>query len=133
MVSLLESTHDAELLVGIGLAGRTADGQRFRAPPGGGEGGHLLASQPDGLLAYWEPEQIGKGTTGVAVIVDPARIVRFVSDQQQHLVIVRVTPGTPFVYYAGACWDRGLDVKTWDQWLQYLREFQPDFDPGRDF
>ena len=43
-----------------------------------------------------------------------------------YLVLLKVTPNKPFVYYAGACWDRGLDFKTADQWEQYLKDYKRD-------
>lgn len=42
-----------------------------------------------------------------AVIVDPAAFAGFAEDGDNYLILVRVRPGQPFVYYSGAAWDRG--------------------------
>ena len=111
--STLDSDKPGEIIVGIGLAKRD------------GAGGHVLRDKDRGILAYWQPPE-KSGTIGVGVIVDPASIVRFDEDKLNYLVLVRATAGKPFVYHAGACWDRGLDFHTADQWEQYLRDFKRD-------
>lgn len=129
-------SNTGELLVGIGIAKRnpaTSNG-RFTGPD------KFIADKDKGLMLYWEPEQtyrnVNAGHTGVAVIADPASIVKFVEDKnpdgtiKQNLMIVRVTPGKPFVYYAGACWSLGLDFKTADEWEKYTREYKPNFEPA---
>jgi hypothetical protein len=58
------------------------------------------------------------------VKVDPATIVGFNEDKLNYLVLIKATVGKPFVYYAGAYWDKGLDFKTPDEWEKYLREFK---------
>jgi hypothetical protein len=119
--------NNGELLVGIGIAKRKADATRFK-----GEG-QTVTDKEKGLLLYWEPEQTYRnqfaGSTGVAVLVDPKSIVKFVTDDPaQNLVIVRVTPGQPFVYYAGACWSLGLDFHTEKEWEGYARSYPGNFD-----
>ncbi len=109
--STLDSDKPGEIIVGIGLAKRD------------GKGGHVLQDKEHGILSYWQPPE-KDGTIGVGVVVDPASIVQFAEDDLNYLVLVRATAGKPFVYHAGACWDRGLDFKTADQWEQYLKSFK---------
>jgi hypothetical protein len=45
--------------------------------------------------------------------------------------MLKVEPGKPFVYYMGAAWDKGLDFHDRPTWETYVREQQPDFDPGK--
>ena len=133
MVSLMEDAAPADhlwpdLQVGIGIAKRTVDGTKFK-----GEG-VWVTDKDKGIMLYWEPEQIYKnasvGHTGVAVLFDPKSFVKFVTDGvAQNLVVVKVTPGKPWVYYMGACWSLGLDFKTAGEWEKYAREFKVSFDP----
>jgi hypothetical protein len=66
---------------------------------------------------------------GVALLVDPATIVEVTADADNHLVLLRATPGKPFVYYMGAAWDRGLDVHSRQDWLAMVRAAKTDFRP----
>jgi len=109
--STLDSDQPGDLIVGIGLAKRT------------GEGGHLVQNRERGLMSYWQPPE-KNGTIGVGVRVDPAMVVGFAEDALNYLVLLKVTPGKPFVYYAGACWSKGPDFKTAAEWENYLQEFQ---------
>ena len=111
--STLDSDKPGELVVGIGLAKRD------------GAGGHVVRDKERGILSYWQPPE-AHGTIGVGVVVDPTLVVGFEEDPLNYLVLVKATPGKPLVYFAGACWDRGLDFKTADQWEQYLRDFKRD-------
>lgn len=45
-----------------------------------------------------------------AVIVDPAAFIGFAEDADNYLVLIRVTPGKPFVYYSGAAWDHAAAI-----------------------
>lgn len=120
-VSTISSDKPGELIVGIGLNRKgTAAGK-----------GVLTTDKAAGLLAYWEPTDPEHGTMGTAVLVDPASIVEFRNDADNYLVLIRVTPGEPFVYYQGAAWDRGLDFKSREEWEAYLRAFKASFDPNK--
>jgi hypothetical protein len=52
-------------------------------------------------------------------------------DAENYLVLVKVEPGKPFVYYMGAAWDKGLDFHDRSSWETYVREQQPDFNPSK--
>jgi hypothetical protein len=82
-------------------------------------------------MTWWGPEDPVKGAMGVAVMVDPTAIVGFREDFDNYLVLVRVKPGEPFVYYEGAAWSKGLDFHTKTQWQAYVAGQTPDFDPRR--
>jgi hypothetical protein len=111
--STIDSDKPGELVLGIGLAKRD------------GQGGRVLRDKERGILSYWQPPE-KDGTIGVGVLVDPATVVDFAEDKLNYLVLVRATAGKPFVYHAGACWDRGLDFKTANQWERYLKDFKRD-------
>jgi hypothetical protein len=118
-----------DLLVGVGIARRKVDNARFLGED------KWVANKDKGVFVYWEPDQkYGKpaeaGHTGVALLVDPKAVVKVIEDDPaQYLVIVKVVPGKPWVYYAGACWSLGLDFKTQAEWEKYAMEFKSNFDP----
>jgi hypothetical protein len=139
MVDVLEDAAPADhewpdLLVGIGIAKRKIDGTRFLAEPGVPEH-NFVADKEKGVFVYWEPEQhygtpAEAGHTGVAILVDPKMIVKVITDDPaQDLIIVKVTPGKPWVYYTGACWSLGLDFHTQPEWEKYALTFKSNFSP----
>lgn len=46
-----------------------------------------------------------------AVIVDPAAFAGFAEDADNYVIIMRVRPGQPFVYYGGAVWDVAASLR----------------------
>lgn len=118
MVSTLSSDRPEPLIVGIGISRRPTDPTK---------GGTFTADRAAGRFAWWGPSDQHHGTMGAALLVDPAMIVDVRNDSDNHLVLVRVTPGKPFVYYAGAAWDRGADIHTQEDWIAYVRAARPDF------
>ena len=69
---------------------------------------------------------------GIAVMVEPKSLLEVRQDADHHLVLIKVEPGRPFVYYLGAAWDKGLDFHDRAAWESYVREQQPNFVPGVD-
>lgn len=120
MVSTIQSDKPGELIVGIGVAKRPTDGARS---------GQATIDKVHGRLAWWGPEDAKQGVMGIAVMVDPAQLVDIRQDADNYLLLVRVTPGKPFTYYAGAAWDRGLDFKDRAAWDSYVAAQTPSFDP----
>lgn len=96
MVSTIRSDRPEPLLVGIGIGKRTT-----------GDGGELTVDRARGLLSWWGPEDRGHGRMAVALRVDPAMIAEIRQDADNHLVLLRVTPGKPFIYYSGSAWSLG--------------------------
>ena len=124
MVSTIGSDSDAGLVVGIGISKR---------PTGGGQPGEVTRDAAASRLSWWGPADGDKGQMAAAVIVDPAAFAGFAEDADNILILVRVRPGRPFVYYAGAAWDRGGDFATRGQWQAYVDRQRPDFRPPPDF
>lgn len=120
MVSTLNSDKPGELVVGIGISKHPTDETRR---------GTLTVDRSAGRLTWWGPTDPAKGTMGVALLVDPAAIVDVTADADNYLVLLRATPGRPFVYYMGAAWDRGLDVHSEQDWLATVRSAKTDFRP----
>ena len=107
MVSTISSDRPEPLLVGIGIGKKTT-----------GSGGDLTVDREKGLLSWWGPDDPVRGRMAVALRVDPAMIAEVRQDADNHLVLLRVTPGQPFVYYSGSAWSRGqggfTDRAAWD-------------------
>ena len=121
VVTTLHSDTPEPLIVGIGLGKNgTVVGN-----------GRLMTDRAAGRMSYWEPTDPAHGQMGTAIMVDPASIVDVKADAENNLLLVRVTPGKPFVYYLGAGWDRGLDFKSREDWESYVKAQTPDFDPAK--
>jgi rhamnogalacturonyl hydrolase YesR len=119
LVSTINSDKPDPLIVGIGLA-------KHATLPGRGV---LLADKARGILAYWEPTDLVRGTMGTAVLVDPVSVVDISADADNNLILIKVIPGKPFVYYVGAVWDQGLDFHSREEWEAYVKGQAPNFDP----
>lgn len=118
--STLKSDTPDDLTVGIGLGkGATITGK-----------GRLLSDKTRGILSYCEPSDPAHGTLCTAVRVDPAVVEDIRADADNNLILIRVKPGKPFVYYIGSGWDRGLDFKNTDEWEAYVTSQTLDFPPA---
>lgn len=122
-VSTLHSDSKAPLVVGIGIAKR----------PTGSRGGELTADRAKGLLSWWGPQEGAYGRMAVAVRVNPAQIVEIREDLDNYLVLLKVTPDQPFVYYSGAAWDKGQgQFATRAAWDAYAAGQKLDFRAPKD-
>lgn len=119
MTSTLSSNRPGPLVVGIGISKH----------PTSDANGTLVVDRAKGSMTFWSPEDPKNGAMGVAILVDPAAIVEFKEDYDNYLVLIRVRPGKPFVYYMGAAWSKGLDFHTVKQWSDYVAGQRPDFRP----
>ena len=116
-VSTLRSDRPEPLMVGIGIGRRAT-----------GDGGKLTVDRARGLLSFWGPDDPGHGAMGIAVRVDPAMIAEVRDDADNHLVVLRVMPGKPFVYYTGAAWSRGVgNIRSQADWDRYAAGEKLDF------
>lgn len=120
MTSTLASDKAGELIVGIGISKRPVDG---------GQLGEVKKDAAAARLTWWGPADGAKGRMAAAVIVDPAAFAGFAEDADNVLILIRVRPGQPFVYYSGAAWDRGGDFATKGAWHAYVDAQRPDFRP----
>jgi hypothetical protein len=123
MVSTISSDKPGPLVVGIGITRRKA--------PNGSDSGVFTQDLGTGRVSYWEPTDPVKGTMAIAVLVDPKSLVEVRQDFENYLVLVKVEPGKPFVYYMGATWDKAPDFHDRAGWEAYVRDQKVDFDPGR--
>jgi len=116
-VSTLRSDRPEPLMVGIGIGKRAT-----------GDGGKLTVDRARGVLSFWGPDDPGHGAMGIAIRVDPAMIAEVRDDADNHLVMLRVMPGKPFVYYTGAAWSRGVgNIRSQADWDRYAAGEKLDF------
>lgn len=120
MVSTISSDKPGPLVVGIGIS------KRKRAS---GSGVFRKDLAP-GRVTFWEPADPDKGSMAIALMVDPKSVVEVRQDFDNYLVLIKVQPGKPFVYYMGAAWDKGLDFHTPAEWDAYVTGAKADFDPN---
>lgn len=120
MTSTIAASDGGELIVAIGISKR---------PVQGGQVGAIDRDETAARMSWWGPADGAKGRMAAAVIVDPASFAGFAEDADNHLILVRVRSGRPFVYYSGAAWDSGGDFATRDAWNSYVDAQRPDFGP----
>jgi rhamnogalacturonyl hydrolase YesR len=121
MVSTLQSDTKDPLIVAIGI--------NKRKGPGGS--GTVTRDARTGRLGFWEPADPAHGSIGISIAVDPAMLEGFAEDADNYLILVRVTPGKPFVYYMGSAWDGGLDFPTRGDWDAFVKTQTFDFKAGK--
>lgn len=119
MESTLQSDSPEPLTVAIGISKRKI----------GNDNGIVTRDLKNGRLMFWEPESPEHGSLGIAIAVDPALVQGFAEDAENYLVLLRVKPGQPFVYYMGSAWNRGLDFKDRNAWESHVAAQRFDFRP----
>ena len=87
------------------------------------EAGEMLLNEKEGLLAYWEPQHGGDGTTGVACILTTP-VVRMTVNQKHLLAETKTAPDGGVLYYNGAAWDKAGKILTAADWFRYAQQFQ---------
>ncbi len=120
MISTIDASDRSELIVAIGISKR---------PVQGGQLGSIERDEAAARMSWWGPPDGVKGRMAAAVIVDPANFAGFAEDADNHLILIRVRSGRPFVFYSGAAWDRGGDFATRAAWNSYVAAQRPDFRP----
>lgn len=120
MTSTLRSNRKEPVIVGIGISKR---------PIAPGQLGKISKDEKRARMTWWGPADPAKGTMAAAVMVDPRAFAGFAEDADNYLILVRVEPGKPFVYYAGAAWDGGPDFRTREAWQGHVDAQRPLFEP----
>jgi rhamnogalacturonyl hydrolase YesR len=121
LVSSFQSDKKGPLTVAIGITKKPT----AKTP------GTLSVDKARGVVTFWDVTDPDKGTMGLALLVDPGQIVDVVETDSDWLVLLKVTPGKPFVYYMGAAWDKGLDFHSKAEWEAYVQSQKPSFDPAK--
>ncbi|HYG24666.1 MAG TPA: DUF4861 family protein [Verrucomicrobiae bacterium] len=76
-----------------------------------------------GWIVKWERVEKNAGNQGLAVVADPASVVKSASDNLNQLLLLKVTSTNTVSYWAGFCWDRAGHFTTPDAWKNYVEEF----------
>ena len=85
--------------------------------------GTMLLNEQKGILGYWEPTHGKDGNIGVACIIPNSE--NKMSLQKGHLLsTVNANAHIPFVYYKGAAWNKMGDIKSAEEWFEYLQNFE---------
>lgn len=117
MVSTLSSDRPGSLIVGIGITKH----------PTSEKNGDFVADRAHGVITFWSPTDPELGAMGVALLVDPQTIVDVREDLDHYLVLLKETPGKPFVYYMGAAWSKAGRYPTADAWRSYAMAQIPSY------
>ncbi len=106
VTSTINADSNDELIYGIGLT-------TFGDPK-------LIKAEEMGLLSSWDKIEPSKPSLGTAVFVDPDQFVDFAQSDADQYVLVKVKPGQPFTYYAGAGWEGNKLFAAPNEWENYL-------------
>jgi rhamnogalacturonyl hydrolase YesR len=120
MTSTIQSDQTTPMTIAIGISKRQNDAGR----------GYVTKDAVNGRLMFWEPTDPSHGSLGIAILVDPAMVQGFAEDADNYMILLRVTPGQPFVYYTGSAWDHGLDFSSREAWETFVATQTPDFAPA---
>lgn len=85
--------------------------------------GDFTVNAETGTLVYWSDEYGKDGRLGMAVVVNPKELEEFKNLGHSRVALLKAKAGEPLEYYAGACWSKGLDFQSRDQWEKYVRDF----------
>ena len=113
----IESTFTAvkggpEFVVAVGLNKDSADKKQEPKIS-------FATTEADGSVTIWS-EQKANGRIGTAVIVAGPEFRGFAEDEQNRLVLAKVTSGKPLRYFAGAAWSKAGEITTPEQWAAYV-------------
>ncbi|MBC8032726.1 MAG: DUF4861 family protein [Chitinophagaceae bacterium] len=108
VVSTIRSKNKEDIIIGIGLT-------TFGKP--------LLIKEKDkGLLSSFEKTDSTKGSIGTAVMIDPKQFMGFAESEGDQYILIKVKPGKPFTYYAGAGWGGNKHFAAPEAWNNYVTD-----------
>jgi len=85
------------------------------------ENGVIVMNEKSGFISYWEPSGLNYGTIGIGIIIPNHQGMAII---ENHIVaFAKVMNKKPLRYFQGACWDRAGEIKSEDEWTNYLKEF----------
>jgi hypothetical protein len=85
----------------------------------------MTLTNPDGVVGYWEPAHGEDGIIGVGAIL-PGKPTSYVLQKKQLLAISSAKNNQPFIYYAGAAWNKAGEITDKAQWFNYLKNYKQD-------
>jgi hypothetical protein len=99
---------EKKIHVAVGLVTRNGEDKR-------------LLQEKYGILGYWEPKSAENGTIGQGAILPEGG--KMAIAEGHLLAISTIYKSEPFIYYAGACWDKAGRIKTAEEWFNYLKKY----------
>jgi hypothetical protein len=91
------------------------------------EPGFISLNEKSGIGLYWEPKHGDDGTTGVGFILPKSAIGSSITKDQM-LMTSTIKKNVPYVYYAGAAWDKAGEITNENQWISYIENFKKNID-----
>ncbi|MGD0014563.1 MAG: DUF4861 family protein [Bryobacteraceae bacterium] len=83
----------------------------------------MRSDRAQGVLRTWETVEGGHGKLGIGAIADPASVTGFAQDGRNFLMLTKIDPASPSVYYAGFGWTESGDFRSVEDWDRYLDEY----------
>ncbi|TCN58996.1 MULTISPECIES: DUF4861 family protein [Flavobacterium] len=106
VTSTIKSDSDRELVVAIGIT-------TYGHP-------EIYKNEKSASVSTWENTSPEHGSIGSAVFADPKNFIGYESYQGDQYLLIKVKTNVPFVYYAGAGWDKSIYFKSKDDWFNYI-------------
>jgi rhamnogalacturonyl hydrolase YesR len=108
VTSILKSDQNVELTVAIGLS-------TFGKP-------EIYRNKELGTLTVWEKMDTANGSLGTAVMANKTHIVGFANYEGDEYMLIKTMTNTPFIYYAGAGWEKNKNFPTSADWKSYVEQ-----------
>lgn len=87
-----------------------------------GSGGVQWLHEKENSIGYWLPKDSVNGTIGVGLVFPEPVVLK---KAKGHLLAIKTLPRyQPFVYYAGAAWNKAGAITTAKDWFSYLQKFK---------
>lgn len=77
--------------------------------------------QKAATISTWENTGTEHGSIGSAVLADPDNFTGYGWYEGDQYVLIRVKTNVPFVYYAGAGWEKSSFFKNKEDWFGYIK------------
>lgn len=106
--STIKSDKDMELIIGIGIT-------TYGHP-------EINKDQKAATVSTWENTSTEHGSVGSAVLADPKNFIGYGWYEGDQYVLIRVKTNIPFIYYAGAGWDKSSFFKNKEDWFNYIKK-----------
>lgn len=92
-----------------------------KTPADRGQDPQIAAAPAEGTGSFtqWIVQKTN-GNLATAVIVPGSEFAGYAEDSRNHLVLAKVVPGQPLVFYAGAGWSKAGEFTSQQAWLDYV-------------
>jgi hypothetical protein len=107
VTSTIKSEQNIDLTIAVGLS-------TFGKP-------EVYRDEKTGTLTVWEKMDTANGSMGTAVLVNRENYAGFANYQGDEYILIKVKTNTPFIYYAGAGWEKNNMFPKIDAWKKYVK------------